>query len=279
MSLLAGCLGRAEKPPEQPPGNNSDSSIQSVSFDGGEMVIELPDDHDVRRLNLIDAEGELYTQTTVASGETTSRLEILDIRPGLGGYEHYEPGNYELVTVDADGETTSTALELVPDLRIVDISQYRDGERNSDYGKLAVKVENVGTGPTWVYDIRTRGVESQDGWGDFETDPGIPRINKPHDLDQLIQNPDQRESYVSVSTPFLFADSAATTCSGSKDVEIRVDSTAGQSLFSNVSTNIGGELLPVGLVDQYTCSRVSVETLAQSERDESENQRGAEWVY
>ena len=260
-SLLAGCLGRAEKPPEQPPGINSDSSIQSIGFDGGEMVVELSDDHDVTRLNLIDAGGELYTQTTVASGETTSRLEILDIRPGLGGYEHYEPGDYELVSVGGAGETNSTALELVPDLQIVDISQYRDGERNSDYGKLAVTVENVGTGPTWVYGISYNGAPNDLVNDPLNIDPGLPRLSLPSSLPEILLEPNESNQFVGDTTPLVFSDQEEQTCAGDSTFVVLIGSPTAEPIQQPVTISVKGESISVGHTGEYSCTEVSVKVV------------------
>lgn len=259
MSLFAGCLGEAEESPPGPGDPSANSEIRDVRFDGGDMVVELRDGHAVTRVNLIDPDGETYTSVDVPRGETTSRLQLLDIRPGLGGYEHYEPGSYELIAVHGE-EATSMDVDLVPDLHIVDIDQYRDGDRNEDLGKLAVTVVNRGTGPTWVYDITTKNAPNQSANDPLVDDPGVPRIDQPETPSELIIQPGSQMTVVGIAVPFLFVDQDLQECSGEYEFTVRLGVATGDLLDRDLSSTVNGEVHSAGLTGQYTCSRITIES-------------------
>lgn len=258
--LLAGCLGSGE---ETTPGTiEPNPVVRDVGFDGGDLVVELPGDHDVSRVNLIDPGGELFTGASVARGETTCRLALLDIRPGLGGYEHYEPGTYRLVAIHGETETTLD-VELQPDLRIVDVSQYRDGERNADFGKLAVTVENVGTGPTWVYVVTYRNAPNPSANNSLEADPGIPEISSPSSPLELYLLPGEGQTYVGNTSPMILDDDGSQVCEGKDTFSVLIASPKNEPIELDLNVSYRGEVVLSGGPGKYTCTDISVESSSQ----------------
>jgi hypothetical protein len=257
---LAGCLGDGGGTGNSPTAIPTDSPITETGFDGTDLVVDLRDDHSVSRVNLIDPEGTLFRGTDVAVGETSVRIKILDIRPGLGGYEHYEPGTYELVAVEGE-ESSSVTVELEPEIRVVDVKQYREGEFPSDLGKLAVTVENVGTGPTWVYNITYENSPNSNANIPLESDPGVPQIIEPRMPQDLIIAPGAERTFVSNLTPNLFRTNGSRECSGSSTYYIQIGIASGQYLIQNVTASFSGDPIAVGLVGQYTCSDIVLEVV------------------
>lgn len=253
-SLVAGCAGQATTPTATP----ANEVVRDVDFDGGEMVVSLRDDHDVSKLNLIGPDGQAVTRRRLAAGETTATLEILDIRPGVGGYEHYEPGEYELVAVREEG-TLSQSIELVPELRIIDVQQYRDGEQNTDLGKLAVTVKNVGTGPTWVYDITTRGAPNRFANDPLYDDPGLPQVFDPASPLDTILDPGEVGDFVGYATPLVFTESDQSACEGVAEFVVIVDSPRVSPVEKSIFASFSGDVESVGLTGDYVCSETDVE--------------------
>jgi hypothetical protein len=259
--ILAGC-GGLEDDTRDPQSTEipTDSPITETGFDGTDLVVSLQDDHSVSRVNLIDPEGSLYRGADVAVGETTVRLKILDIRPGVGGYEHYEPGTYELVAVEGE-DSSSVTVELEPDIRVVDVQQYRDGEYASDLGKLAVTVENIGTGPTWVYNITYDNSPNSNANIPLETDPGFPQIIDPRTSGELIIPPGDERTFVSSLTPNLFRTDMTPDCTGSASYSIVLGIASGGNLTQPVNVRFEGDPESIGIVGQHTCTDIDVQVV------------------
>ena len=153
---LAGCL------------DESDPVFQEISFEESHLVVRLHDEHAVEQLNLIAPDGSIFSQSAVATGATTVRIEMLDLREGLSSYDHYTPGEYELVAILPE-RTVTRELALRPELHVVDVHQFREGDNAGDLSKLAVTLENVGTAPTWIYDFAYVGVPDNGSNGCVES--------------------------------------------------------------------------------------------------------------
>lgn len=255
-AALSGCLGDGER--STPTGSAGSDDVQELSIDGSDLVVRLREDHAVTRLNLIGPDGERYAGTDVATGETQATIQLLDIQPGVGGYEHYEPGTHELATVTDEG-SDSLDVDLVPDLRIVDVQQYRDGSRPSDLGKLAVTVENRGTGPTWVYDVTYQGAPNEQANIDLVSDPGVPQLEKPDTSGDFVVGSDAKQTFVSSTSPIVFREGAEQSCSGEITLNVILGLPEGSPLEADVSASLNGEIQPIGLDDEFTCNRISVE--------------------
>ncbi|MFC6993214.1 hypothetical protein ACFQH3_16730 [Haladaptatus sp. GCM10025707] len=232
----------------------------SLSFDGPYLVVELAPDHEVTQVNLIDAEGSLYTQSSVATGETRVQLRLLDIKPEGSDYEHYEPGSYTLVA-DTGSESFSRALELKPELQIEDIAQYTDGSRPSDLGKLAVTVRNTGSGPTWVYEIVYDNAPNFGAHQDIGSSPGVIQLRHPSETSSLIIEPNGTQKFVSSSAALLFSNQENPECGGDYEFTVIVGQAIGEPLKQDIRATVDGEVTSAGLTGEYTCSKVAVEIL------------------
>jgi len=265
-AVVAGCLGDGSQASPSAPGTETTEPISDVSVDGSDLVVKLIEGHDVTGLNLIGPDGSAFAETEVPVGETTTRIELLDMRPGLGGYDHYEPGVYELVAIGGSG-SSRMEVALEPELRITGVEQYRDGEESTDLGKLAVTVENVGTGPTWVYDITYRDSPNYAANADLISDAGIPQLSVPAEPVESILDPQSRRQFVGTTVPLQFDSDTDVSCQGNSTFSVVVGTAAGESLEVRISARIGGERRSVGLLDQFTCSEVAIRETLRGETD------------
>jgi len=148
-------------------------------------VVTLADDHDVDQLNLIGPDGTTFEQSTVAQGATGVEIQIVFKTGGT-----YSAGEYELVAVS--GETSeSMSLEIRPDIQIVDVEPEFDEDDGYSSGRLFVTVENVGTGPSWVYNIGFRNAPYRNAPEVIEGD-GV--------ADTTFERPEASEEFLSPGT-------------------------------------------------------------------------------
>ncbi|QCJ45891.1 hypothetical protein [Haloprofundus sp. MHR1] len=167
----------------------------------------------------------------------------------------------------SDQDTTSRVIDLVPDIRIVDITQYRGGDRISDLSKLAVTVENIGTAPTWVYDITYRDAPNAATNDELIDGAGIPYISIPQEPDDLILLPDDQRTYVGTRSPLLLRNQRGQTCNGHSELTVVVGTASGDSLEQHIEATLGGDVHSVGLTDEYVCSDVSTQPAKSSDSD------------
>jgi len=192
LAGVAGCSGtdgpgnQTESPTDSSSTSPStDSVFEEISFAGPNLVVTLADDHDVDQLNLIGPDGTTFEQSTVAQGATRVEIQIVFKTGGT-----YSAGEYELVAVS--GETSeSMSLEIRPDIQIVDVEPEFDEDDGYSSGRLFVTVENVGTGPSWVYNIGFRNAPYRNAPEVIEGD-GV--------ADTTFERPEASEEFLSPGT-------------------------------------------------------------------------------
>ncbi|QLH76947.1 hypothetical protein HZS55_06405 [Halosimplex rubrum] len=141
---LAGCAGAGSAGTSTP----SNPVFEETSISGSDLVVDLQEDNEVDKVNLIAPDGSGFLSTGVAAGATTVRFSLFQHRV----MSHYTPGEHVLVAIAADEELASIPLELAPKLEITDVEPYMGGrETLSNRGNLLVTAKNLGTGPTWMY--------------------------------------------------------------------------------------------------------------------------------
>lgn len=254
-SLLAGCSSRppAAETPEP-------SVFRGTSFEGTDLVVELAEDHAVDRLNLIGPDGRLFAQSPVAVGQTRVGLEIMSI-VSLPGLKHYKPGLYELLAI-GDAQTESKSVEMWPEVRIIDIRQYRRGKQQNDFGKLVVELENTGTGPTWIHDITYSNAPNFTANLELSDNPGIILLEYPTNPLSTVIHPGESKEYVGETSPFEFKNQDIQTCSDSYEIEVIVGTPVLDPIIWQLSASIGGEPISSGLAGQYTCS-INIESIGE----------------
>jgi len=149
---IAGCAGRVLDDAGEEVARNS--VFEETSFDGADLVVQLRENADISTVNLVGPDGQLFTSASVAAGVTRVRLRLFDMLSG----RRYSPGEHTLVGVQGGEEVASATLDLRPELEIVAVEPYTGGrDVPLNRGNLVVTVENVGTGPTWVYYVGYEG--------------------------------------------------------------------------------------------------------------------------
>ncbi|WP_256545681.1 hypothetical protein [Halobellus inordinatus] len=244
---LAGCL------------DGSDPVFQEISFEESHLVVRLHDEHAVEQLNLIAPDGSIFSQSAVATGATTVRIEMLDLREGLSSYDHYTPGKYELVAILPE-RTVTRELDLRPELQVVDVQQRPDATSRSDFAQLEVTIENVGTASTWVYEFAYRGVPSRRVEDRFFFGPGIPYLNKPSQPAEIILGPNETQTYVGTGLPLLFDAESVESCYEVIEATILVGVASGEVIEKSIQISMDGEIL-LSSRNEYACTDLSIQLI------------------
>ncbi|WP_313696131.1 hypothetical protein [Halorarum halobium] len=221
LSGIAGCSstdspGNGTGSPAGSPSPPVDSVFEDVGFAGPNLVVTLAEDHDVDRLNLIAPDGSTFRQTAVAEGATTAELQILFKSGGS-----YDTGEYELVAVKGES-TDSMAIELRPEINVVDVEPELDEDDRNSTGRLFVTVENTGSGPTWVYNIGFRNApyanapDVIEGNGVVDT-----KFERPQDPQEEFLQPNEEQRFLKGRGVLIISDDDAVSCEGGT-VEITI---------------------------------------------------------
>ena len=222
----------------------------------------LPDRHDIERLTLVDPDGQHFATKPVQTGVTQVRFELVRIRVWRSEYLHYDPGVYELVGV-GEGRTYREKELLEPDIRIVDVEQIRKGELPHQFIGLAVTVMNVGTGPTWVYDIAYSDAPHATANGELEDEIGKPFFFHPERDDISPIGPEDQEIFVDPSRPLVF--SSPSDCEGfEQTMDIRVGIASQEEVRQKIRLANGGEAVDYFPSGEWLCDEVSVEMVDDS---------------
>lgn len=254
-SGVAGCLGDGGASTA----TAGDDVIEDTSFDGRFLVVELAPDNEVSQLNLIGPEGSAVAQTNVAAGETRAKLELMKIQPEPS-YKHYTSGIHELVAVTGNQEVSNN-LELLPKFLLTDMSQYREGDKNSQLGNVKFTLKNTGTAPTWVYDIVFSGAPNSSANENLSGNPGVPLLTQPDEKQALVTEPGNERTYVSGNIPFLFENEEQQTCEGRFEISSKIGFPTLNPLSVRMRVDVGGEEQSAGLTGEYTCSNLEMEIL------------------
>jgi len=260
LAALAGCAdrdradpGRVGTPTKMP------TFAKSIEADSRNLVVTLPDRHNIERLTLVDPNGRHFATKPVQTGVTQVRFELVRIRVWRSEYLHYEPGVYELVGM-ATGRTYREKVRLEPDVRIVDVEQVRDEELPRQYKGLAVTVMNVGTGPTWVYDIAYTDAPHATADGELENEVGKPFFFYPERDDISPIGPEDQEIFVGPSRPLVF--STPSDCEEfEQTMDIRVGIASQEEVRQKIRLASGGEAVDYFPSGEWLCDEVSVEMI------------------
>jgi hypothetical protein len=261
-AVLAGCAGRSAPSSEGSTGEDLQTTggggvFEDISFDGGSMVVQLRDGHDVSQVNLIAPNGTSFAQAAVPVGATTARLRVLDIEPMGAGFEHYTPGTHKLIAVIGE-RSISLELDLRPEIGIVAVKQPEDSTRGSQYGQIRVTVRNSGSAPTWVYGIVYRDAPNFAANDTLSSDPGSPQLTDLDRVDDAIVGPAEEKSFTGGSPPLLFDDSEMERCDAREyEFTVVVGTAVGGAEEAQLRATTGGDVVSAGLAGEYTCSEIS----------------------
>lgn len=181
LAGAAGCLdggGSTGTPDDGNSAPDGQNTFKRVAVDGTTLVVELTAEADVDQVNLIQPNGELFGQREVAAG---SRQVSFDIGTS------YEPGEYRALALKGEETVVEITTGLRPEIQIQDVGLFRNnpdkrwdevyGDTETDRlknGEAFVTVENTGSGPEAVVELRFSGdvpnpIEDPRGSGIYET--------------------------------------------------------------------------------------------------------------
>jgi hypothetical protein len=262
MVGLAGC-SRSQADPVSPTdigGGKPGSVFQSLSFDLGDLVIGLPEDHGVSRISLVEPDGTVFTSVSPDFAATTVRMAIADPEVGRTDYTHYKPGVHELVAKVGD-ETERRSLELSPEVSITNIERYSGGDKPVDAGNITFRLTNRGTAPTWPYQTT------------FDTPPnwaadnplseyiGIQRIETV-DGQSVIIPPGEYRTYTATRPPLLYDEGSSVECTEEiSEFTLFVGLGDGSVLSRLIRATALGERVHATIHGQYVCSDSAVELI------------------
>jgi hypothetical protein len=262
MVGLAGCSRSQADPVSSTDvgGGEPGSVFQSLSFDLGDLVIGLPEDHGVSRISLVEPGGTVFASVSPDFAATTARMAIADPEIGDTDYVHYTPGVHELVAKIGD-KTERRAIDLKPNVAITGIRLNGSGESLLDPGKLVVQIENSGSAPTWAHDIT---FEEAPNWAadtplsDF---PGIPFMGAVP-IESVVIPPGGKQEYVSNSAPAVFDEESSVECAGEEFVfEILVGIATGEVLSTSVRLTAEGNPGSGTTGGQFVCGNSGIEVI------------------
>lgn len=243
----------------------SDAFVET-DIDGSALVVQLRDDAELTRVTLLDPDGAEFESASVAAGATSVRLPLFDIRSG----RHYTPGEHTLVGVADGAEQTSVSLELRPELEITDVEPYTGGEdvpRNR--GNLLVTVENVGTGPTWVYFLSYSDAPS-DPANSTPPDESIIRgaednFREPSSEQDTILSPGDSTGFLGRHPPILLSNERE--CNDeSISLEATIRSGIGPHRQQEIEASLSGDKIKQSF--QTSCSEIDVTLVGDTENVE-----------
>ncbi|MGB9964056.1 hypothetical protein [Halobacterium hubeiense] len=180
LASLTGCLSQDSSPSQ---GSDADGGpLEQVAVDGTAVVVDLVADADVDRLNLIQPNGELFAQRSVAAGVQQLSFDIGTT---------YPPGEYDVIARQGEETVAEQSIEIQPEIHIREVGLFRNhpekpwdevyGESQTDSkknGEAFVTVQNTGSGPTAITELRFTGdipnsIDNPRGDGIYGNDPVV----------------------------------------------------------------------------------------------------------
>ncbi|WP_324665395.1 hypothetical protein [Haloarcula sediminis] len=214
--------------------------------------------NDIEEVVLIAPDGTAFDSQRVQTGVRTVRFQIIEFTPGRNTSSHYSPGTYEIVVVANDTEYRQE-LSLVPDLRLTDVRQYREGDSPADLARIIFKMENVGTGPTWIYDAVFQDSPNYTANGDLNVLPSIPYLQSPTTADELIIVENETQSYIDSAKPLAVPEAERDCEQQSQPFHMQIGVADGSVIETNLSRTCEGDRIPLPFVDRVVYSRTKIE--------------------
>ena len=245
VGCLAGCLSTNDT--SAPP--SGAGPIEDVGVEGTELVVKHTTADNVDQLNLIQPNGELFAQRTVAAGSQQASFSI-----GTA----YDPGEYTVVALRGEERVDETTLSIEPDLEITEMGIGRNqprkmwndgGDKTSD--EAFVTVENRGSGPESITKLLFTGdvpYPSDEDGTNYAMDEDVSGIYNPStgsEADSLTITADEQLTLYSSRSPFAFVPGAGTSCAD--------DRQSGEFLLS-IKTRVGRDTISKTYSIQYSAA-------------------------
>ncbi|WP_435365788.1 hypothetical protein [Haloarchaeobius sp. DYHT-AS-18] len=265
--LLAGCLGDSNSGETEASETATTTEalpdvVTEIGFDGMDLVVGLQPDAAVSKLNLISPDGTAFASKSVTRGATTVRIPILDADTGFNEPKHYTPGLHELVVItEESAERIPVSLE--PDIQLVNVRVNSDATNIEDRGKLEFTVENVGTGPTWVFDITYEDAPNSRANIPLNEYPGFARFEWPNETRDFVVGPAEQRSFVDDLNPLRFPGQEYSGCDlGTFEIRAKIGVANGDLIEADIKSEIGGAEINRNMYAKYGCDESVVEVIA-----------------
>ncbi|WP_248299473.1 hypothetical protein [Halorhabdus amylolytica] len=235
----------------------ADSVFEDVDIEGPNLVVTLPQDHDIDRINLIDPDGNLFRQTGVAEGETRAELQIVFKTGGS-----YTAGEYELVAISGES-SASLSVELRPEINVVAVEPELAEDDQNSTGGLIVTLENVGTGPTWIYNIGFRNTPYPNAPEVIEGDSFVDTVfERPNNPSNEFLAPGIEREFLKKRRVLVFSDTDEVSCEGdTAELAVVVQTPHGDFEQPIKATLSGGYHIRDQAAIQHSCENVDIELL------------------
>ncbi len=204
---VSGCLsgGENDDPESETTNPGGDGVFTNIFVDGTELVLEFTDEASIDQVNVIDPDGELFTERSISTGVGRETIEI-----GTG----YQPGEYTVIALENDTEQTTQSILIEPDVQITDLRLGRNHPDEMFEGaserqirtEAIVTLKNSGTGPdeaialSFAGDIPGPTSDLLDESGIYDTESDIRRHS-----DAVLLPPKEEVVIYSYSSPFTSA--------------------------------------------------------------------------
>jgi len=238
-------------------GTGRATTIQETSVSGDSLIVDLHEEHEVTKLNLIGPSGSIFRSTPVAEGTTTAEIGLFDYDQGW----HYTSGEHSLAAVSEEGqEIESRIVPLEPELELTNVEQYTGGRPTpSNRGNLLVTVENKGTGPTWIFNMGYEDAPNPPA-NNVRTNeyvrmnPGL-NLQKPKAEKDTILSPGDSAAFLGTRSPFLLSEDGH--CDNMAiDLTVIIFSGVGDNQRERLHATLNGELLEANF--RGTCGDIQV---------------------
>ena len=225
-AVLAGCVGGSgdgTRNNSTSPGSvpvPDDSPVADVEVTATDVVVSLEPDNRVSRLNLIAPDGTAFARRTVTAGATTVRIPIIETSRTSFWEGYYRPGVHELVVI-AGEDRNQLPIPIEPAVRVRSVEPAYSDTGSTTTGHIEVTLENVGSGPTWVYNIAYEGSPHATANYSLPDDRTWPQLDSPTDVEEIILRAGESKTYVGDIRPLRFEDFEGETCP-SDPIEFRM---------------------------------------------------------
>lgn len=268
-TALAGCLGGGGDSQDETTTTTGsvpvpeDSPVSDIEVTATDVVVSLEPDTDVSQLNLIAPDGTAFARRTVTAGATTVRIPIIEHGEATFWDTRYSAGTQDLVAVTGSG-TTRIPIPLEPDVRIRSIEPTYDEVEHSPTGNIEVTLENIGTGPTWVYQITYEDAPNIFANAPLANRRDWPSLDSPSEIEDVILAAGETKSYIGESPPLDFRNLNGPNCT-SEPIEfgMMIGLGLGEPFLLDLRVTPSGE--PFHSRGLALCSNVSIEFDHQQE--------------
>lgn len=177
---------------DSPPSESPGSDITRVSFDGTDLYVQFSEDSETDAVSVVSPVGNQLGLQRLSEGDESIPFNIVTQTHG----ELYPQGEYRIVGFSTRGDrqnqsfeqTESHAVNLTPEVNIVDVRSV------GSPGRVQVVVENTGTAPYPVSDIRVTRfwrTAGRDKWVQLED---APLVLEPSETARILAETRTRQS-------------------------------------------------------------------------------------